>query len=109
MSKTRDVPVSLITVQSLIKINRELETLISQIKTNIEGYKNPKSIEKWQFLDKKIKMLEKVIAENYSEVEVMKKFYSKVSQSGTAYRNFCKEKQGSRVNSIKDRHLKFMT
>lgn len=53
-------------------------------------------------------MLEKVIAENYSEVEVMKKFYSKVSQSGTAYRNFCKEKQDSRINNIKDKHLKFV-
>lgn len=38
----------------------------------------------------------------------MKKFYTKVSHSGTSYKNFCKEREDSEVNKIKDRHLRLI-
>ncbi len=55
---------------------------------------------KWNELNRKIKMLEKVMAENESEGDIMKKYFTKVSQNVTTYRNFCHSPNVGTINKL---------
>lgn len=75
---------------------------MGNLKTNLHDPRIDCNYEKWGELDKKIKMVEKVMAENGSEVEIMKKYYTKVSHNVTTYRSFCHEPHSVIITKIKE-------
>jgi hypothetical protein len=73
------------------KFNKDIERLISAIESKkiSELDSGDKSYDNWKMLDSKIQLLEKIIAENTTELEIMKNYFSIFSNSRTAYKAMC--------------------
>lgn len=76
------------------KFNKEIERVVEAINGKKMGETTgqvggDRGFEDWKMLDSKIQLLEKILAENTTELEIMKNYFSIFSNSRTAYKAMC--------------------
>jgi hypothetical protein len=57
-------------------LNNELKILLTIIKDNRDADNNPSIVHRWKALDNKLQLLDKTLAENKTELDIMKNYFS---------------------------------